>query len=390
MPSCTATESSHLLVPEKADPPTASPAKLALLRAINCQPTTDVSPGSLGLYAPAAVGRVLGIEDEVHRPLRRPANFLVTGQPVGLAKGDCGQAVRVHHLRRALGQVAIGLLVQDQPGEAFADMFLVGAFGLVRLSGGQEGQEAHGRCPGIGGNLARAGAGLVGAALRVVLQAPTAVGQLVIGQPDEGGIHGAFATFGDDDLLAAAMRPVKVPSPTPGPLPGPMSMFPRPVTLGPRPNGSTPPPKPASFTPSRAAAACGLGARYSTVVFRGLSVRGGRFRRGGDIQYLRLGFVGWADFERVDSLGWLLLRLFLGMRDENSRVVLILAAAEIRQQQQSRQREKMKAETAGVPDQLGPHPVDESFHQGFLRELTFVGDRQRVFRSSCHERSPFN
>ena len=53
-------------------------------------------------------------------------------------------------------------------------------------------------CAGIGRNIARAGAGLVArlATLRVALQAPMAVGILVVGQPDQGGVDRAFGGYG--------------------------------------------------------------------------------------------------------------------------------------------------------------------------------------------------
>ena len=124
------------------------------------------------------------------------------------------------------------------------------------------------------------------------------------------------------------------------------------------------------------------------VVFRVLGRLGGLFQRGVDIQLRRRGFFDFADIDLVELLGLLLLHL-IGLRLQNGRVALIVVAAEVRQQQQDRKREEVKTETAGVPDQFGPHPVHETFRQGFFLELIFVLDRQRVVRGFCHERSPF-
>ena len=86
----------------------------------------------------------------------------------------------------------------DEPLDAPADMLLVGASGLVRLSGGEEGQEAHGCCGGIGLDFARAGAGLVArhAVQIVVLQAPMAVRILMVCQPDQAAGRRSFGVFG--------------------------------------------------------------------------------------------------------------------------------------------------------------------------------------------------
>ena len=86
----------------------------AFFRAMTCQPTTDVSPGSLGLYASRRRPRS-GQQDEVRRPLGCHADGLVAAQAVGLCQGRRGQTVRIHHLIAALGQVAVGLLMPDEP-----------------------------------------------------------------------------------------------------------------------------------------------------------------------------------------------------------------------------------------------------------------------------------
>ena len=58
----------------------------------------------------------------------------------------------------AEGQVAVGLLILDEPGEAVGDVAAKWLFGLVGLAGGEEGEHAHGGGAGVGGDDARPGA----------------------------------------------------------------------------------------------------------------------------------------------------------------------------------------------------------------------------------------
>ena len=327
--------------------------------------------GVLGIVAPAAVGRVLGVEDEVHSPLRRHTHAPIAAQPVGLTKCDRGQTVRIHHLHTALGQVAVGLLILDQPVDAFGDMFLVLAFGNVRLSSGKEGQQAHCRCPVIGRNLACAGATLVGASVHVMLQAPMAVVKLVIGQPDQGGGHrtlGVYraATVGQHLLSPTAAAAAETAAGTAAadilaraqPYADPRGAG----QLGSGAEGHCPAAARAHVLHAAGRAAAPMLENLAVVVmFLLLGLLGRLFQCGIDIQLRRRGFFDFADIDLIELLGLLLLLFLLGLRLHNGRVAEIVVMAEIRQQQQDRKRQEMKTETAGVPDQFGPHPVHETF-----------------------------
>ena len=147
------------------------------------------------LVAPAAALRVLRRGDEVQRRLGRRKQLLVVGHGVGLAERDRGDAVRVHVAARLVQGAALraDAHVVDQERQAVADGGLVLAL-LVRLSAAEERQQgqAGGGVAGFG-QLARVPALAAAGGAEGVVEAPAAVGHLVIGQPPQGGGHGLLA-----------------------------------------------------------------------------------------------------------------------------------------------------------------------------------------------------
>ena len=152
---------------------------MADLRAMICQPVTDMSPSSLGTapgVAEAAVVR-LGLHDVVHGLLRHPAHPLGAGQAVGLGDGHRGDALLVEGLPP---EGAVGLLVVAQPVEGAGDGVAVTALG-VGVAGALEGEEREAGHAHV----------VVGAAVPVQA-APVAVPLLGLGEPDEAGIDRAL------------------------------------------------------------------------------------------------------------------------------------------------------------------------------------------------------
>ena len=124
--------------------------------------------------------------------------------------------MRIHHLLSALRQVSVGLLIADKPLDSSQYGVLVRSLGFVRLSCGEEGQEAHCRPTGIAGReLADPCARFVLALLNVVRQAPMPVGViLMMGQPEQRGGDSSLgmfssATSGQHFLPAPAAAPAK-------------------------------------------------------------------------------------------------------------------------------------------------------------------------------------
>lgn len=146
---------------------------------------------------------MLGLDDEIHRPLGWLAKPLVAGHGIGLAQDDRRLAVGVHPADSRPAQVAIGSLLPDQPSQPLGDFTIVVPLGR-RVAGAEKRKQGQGR-PGYVAHLAyplgRA-SGLGGQVKGV--QAPTAVGVLVPGKPLEPGRHGGFRlrgpAFAFDDL----------------------------------------------------------------------------------------------------------------------------------------------------------------------------------------------
>ena len=79
--------------------------------------------GLAGRIAPAAADGVLGVDDELDRALGRLLKLGVAREAEAFADGHRGDrvAVQVGHAGRADEQVAVGLLMLDQPLEPAAD-----------------------------------------------------------------------------------------------------------------------------------------------------------------------------------------------------------------------------------------------------------------------------
>ena len=116
---------------------------LPLRSAKICQPKTEVSPGWPGEYRqPPPTGSC----ELMMNSMARWAGFLelgVAGEAEAFADRHRGDRMAVHvgHAGRADEQVAVGLLVLDQPLEPAADRLLVLALDRVDIAGAQERQQ---------------------------------------------------------------------------------------------------------------------------------------------------------------------------------------------------------------------------------------------------------
>ncbi len=154
------------------------------------------------LVAPTSRLGMLCLDDEIDRPLGAAAHLLVVGQRVQLGQGDRGQSVAVHYLVAAGRQVSVDLLMPQQPIGGHVDVLpIVG--GLVvqadalemRLAGGQKRQHSQRRGGPVGLDAALSGAGDRLAAQCKCVQAPTAVGVLMMCNPAQCSGDGNVAGF---------------------------------------------------------------------------------------------------------------------------------------------------------------------------------------------------
>lgn len=129
---------------------------------------------------------MLGLHDEVDGPLGRLLQPRLPRHAERLAEGDRGDAVAVHHglVGRPHRQVAVGLLVRDQPSQAAGDVVLVTA-GERSVAVTEQRQERQARGPRVGGVAALARELLAAGPVGEGLQLPAAVLVLHDRQPME-------------------------------------------------------------------------------------------------------------------------------------------------------------------------------------------------------------
>ena len=184
------TPSSHFLASSKVERPGSRPAFLAVSKAVNCQPKTDVSPPAMRyVYHQPPLCLSWPATMKSQRGHGRQLQAQVVSHAVGFAQRDGGDGVRVH-LRLPAGhrEVARRLLMDEEPGEAIVDDLPKGPLSLVGMPAGEEGEQ--GQAGGLAGCIeaARPGAAWPPASL-VIVEEPTAVGVLMPRDPVQGRIH---------------------------------------------------------------------------------------------------------------------------------------------------------------------------------------------------------
>src|SRR5262249_61680644 len=141
--------------------------------------------------APAAVVLVLGLDDEVDGLLGGCPQRLVPGDAVGLAQdhGADGVAVHVGVAAAAGPEVAVFLLVLDEPVDAHLHILGVFAALVVDAAGAEEREQGQ-----AGGRRVAVHVLVVGAPRALtggpVVQTPVAVGRLVARDPREAASDG--------------------------------------------------------------------------------------------------------------------------------------------------------------------------------------------------------
>src|SRR5262245_5550593 len=142
---------------------------------------------------PATELGMLAIQYELQRLLGGIAQAGILGHAVRFAERDRGNAVAIesHELSFAREQVTVGLLSFDEPLESAGDRLLVLA-GLVRVACSEEREQGQARAGGRGLEAAQAIALVPFALLGEIVDAPGAVGRLMLGEPGDSHFDRAF------------------------------------------------------------------------------------------------------------------------------------------------------------------------------------------------------
>ena len=339
------------------------------------------------MIAPAAGLAVLRRFDEADGGLRRHADVLVAGHAVVLAQGDRRQGVGVHLLRRAGGEVAIGLLMPQQPEQARGDRAIVRfSAGLVRFAVGEEGEQAHGGRGGVGVDVAGTGAGRVLAPLGVVFQAPTAVGRLMPSKPFDREADGSFRAR---DPAVNMRRAMSRTARTEGPAAGPRAALCHSARRSrhrswPGERWAELPCFPAAASDADVVQPLAPAASISTgqVALRadGFDIVVRRLLR------RRLILNDRRNFQVFDVRGrGLRLR---GDRDKGVRRRANRLHSYIAQEQEGGKPQQVDRETGRVPDQFISHPVPEAIRPGAVDRLSEFLQRHRTACCLRHDAPP--